>query len=95
MKVTGTRESFIKMLKERGVSNKLGIGRSTVSNWKRAFAGLDEKNMPTIDKMEEMLLKYGAVVQQEKVWELPTSTCVIIFLSSSLGTWDLLFNLLC
>ena len=71
-KVTnGTREAFLTMISERGVSNKLGIDRSVVSNWNRAMVGkVKDRSIPTLDKMEEMLLKYGAVVKQDKIWEL-------------------------
>lgn len=70
MKVTGTKQAFAQMLEQRGVYKKLGVSIPTVSNWKRALAGMDEKNMPTLDKMEEMLSKYGAAVVSEKVWQL-------------------------
>lgn len=66
MKIEGTREAFIQMLQERGVYKKLGVDRSTVSNWKRY---LDEGQTVSLDKMEEMLLKYGATVVKEKIWE--------------------------
>ncbi len=69
--ITGTKAAFIIMLQERGVYNKLGVDRSTVSNWKRALHGIDDRNKPTVEKMEEMLLKAGAHVLSEKVWDLP------------------------
>jgi len=67
--ITGTKEAFLKMLSERGVYKKLDVNRTTVSNWKRALSG-EGRYIPTIDKMEEMLLKYGAKIEQEKVWSL-------------------------
>lgn len=70
MVIKGTKQAFLRMLEERGVSNKLGVDRSTVSNWKRALSGEDEKYRPTLDKMEEMLLKYGATVKREKEWSV-------------------------
>lgn len=69
MKVTGTKEAFTAILKERGVYQKLGVSRATVSNWKRSLDGIGAQP-PTIDKMEEMLLRYGATVVREKVWEV-------------------------
>ena len=42
----------------------------TVSNQKRSLTINVDRNPPTLDKMEEMLLKYGAKVEQEKVWIL-------------------------
>ena len=62
MEVTGTKRAFLQMIKERGVYKKLGVSMPTVSNWKR------NPNRVTLDKMEEMLLKYGATVIQEKIW---------------------------
>lgn len=73
MEITGTREAFLYMLDERGVYKKLGVSISRVSNWKRALAGIDDNNKPTLDKMEEMLERYGAAVAREKVWKFKKS----------------------
>jgi hypothetical protein len=68
--IIGTKEAFIEMLKMENVHKVLGLSAPTVSNWRRALKG--KGNMkPTIDKMEEMLTKYGAVVANEKSWLLP------------------------
>ncbi|MNK30193.1 hypothetical protein D3C87_486080 [compost metagenome] len=67
MEVKGTKEAFVQMLSERGVYKKLGVDRSTVANWKTY---LKQGRSISLDKMEEMLLKYGASVVQEKVWEV-------------------------
>ena len=67
-KVSGTKGAFSTMLEERGVYKKLGVGRATVSNWKRYLAA---GQTVSIDKMEEMLLKYGATVLKEKIWQIP------------------------
>jgi transposase len=66
MEIKGTKEAFVQMLSERGVYKKLGVDRSTVANWKTY---LKEGRSISLDKMEEMLLKYGASVVQEKVWK--------------------------
>jgi hypothetical protein len=66
-KITGTREAFSMMIQERGVYKKLGVERSTVSGWKRY---LGEGVKISLDKMEEMLRKYGAVQVKEAVWEV-------------------------
>jgi hypothetical protein len=66
-KITGTREAFSMMIQERGVYKKLGVERSTVSGWKRYLA---EGVKISLDKMEEMLRKYGAVQVKEAVWEV-------------------------
>ena len=66
-KISGTREAFSTMIQERGVFKKLGVDRSTVSGWKiylKAGAKI------SIDKMEEMLRKYGAVQVKDAVWEV-------------------------
>lgn len=70
MKITGTREAFKAMLETPALSNILGVSRGTVANWKRSMEGIGEQNPPTLDKMEEMLLKYGATVVKEKVWNV-------------------------
>ena len=64
MEIVGTKEAFLNMLQERGVYKKLGVDRRTASNWKRYAA----EGKISLDKMEEMLIKYGAEVVQEKVW---------------------------
>lgn len=71
MKVTGTREAFRKLLDIPAVNKSLGVSRGTVANWKRAMEGVGDREPPTLDKMEEMLLKYGASVHMEKVWVMP------------------------
>lgn len=67
MQVSGTKEAFEVMLKERGVYKKLNIDRSTVSNY-RAY--LKAGTHISMDKMEQMLLKYGATIVKEKIWNL-------------------------
>jgi transcriptional regulator with XRE-family HTH domain len=71
MKITGTRQAFLKMLEVPAVNKALGVSRATVSNWKRSLEGIGDQNPPTLDKMEEMLTKYGATVVKEKVWKIP------------------------
>jgi hypothetical protein len=79
MKVTGTREAFLRMLSQRGVYRQLDVSRSTANNWKRALLGDDLNNIPTLDKMEELLNKFGAFVQTEKVWQLPELKTTVMF----------------
>lgn len=64
MEITGTKAAFLEMLKERGVYKKLGVSMPTVSNWKR------KPESVTLDKMEQMLQRYGAAVVQEKIWRI-------------------------
>ena len=65
MQVTGTKEAFAQMISERGVYKKLGVDVTTVSNWK---IYLKKGKSISLDKMEEMLIKAGATVAQDKVW---------------------------
>ncbi len=67
MQIEGTREAFAKMISERGVYKKLGVDVTTVSNWK---IYLKQGKSISLDKMEEMLIKSGAVVAREKVWNI-------------------------
>jgi hypothetical protein len=62
MIVIGTEKAFLEMLNERGVYKRLGVDRSTVSNWKK------QRQKVSLDKMEEMLVKAGASVVNEKSW---------------------------
>lgn len=71
MIVHGTKEAFFEMITERGVYKKLGVDKSTVSTWKLALRGSIDRQAPSLDKMEEMLSKYGAVVVSEKIWQIP------------------------
>lgn len=68
MKIDGTRAAFAAMLKVKGVHNILGESRFTVSNYRKY---LKEGRSISLDKMEEMLLRYGAKVVKEKQWKLP------------------------
>lgn len=67
MQVTGTKEAFEKMLEIPAVNKLLGVDSSTVANWKRYVR---EGRLISTDKMEEMLLRYGANVKREKVWDI-------------------------
>ena len=59
--------AFEQLLEVKAVHQYLGVSAPTVSNWKRY---LSEGKTVSLDKMEEMLLKFGARVKQEKVWEM-------------------------
>ena len=77
--ITGTKNAFIEMLKMENVHKVLGLSAPTVSNWRRALNGKGNM-MPTIDKMEEMLIKYGAEVATDKSWLLPTM-CITLLIN--------------
>lgn len=77
MQVTGTQQAFLKMLEEKNIHVKLGVAQPTAANWKRILVTGDTSNgRVSIDKMEEMLLKAGASVVVEKVWDLPGATAL-------------------
>jgi hypothetical protein len=67
MQVEGTRQAFEMMIQERGIYKKLGVERSTVAGWK---IYLREGKSISLDKMKEMLIKAGAIIVQEKVWNI-------------------------
>lgn len=67
MQIGGTREAFEALISQRGIYKLLGVQRSTVANWK---VYLKEGKSISLDKMEEMLVKAGAIVIQGKVWKL-------------------------
>lgn len=60
--ITGTREAFAQLISKRGIYKDFGVGRATISQWKKEGCSLG--------KMEEMLTKAGAKVVSEKVWIL-------------------------
>jgi len=74
MEVSGTRKAFEAMLEERGVFHKLGVDKSTVSNWK---IYLKQGKSISLDKMEEMLFRYGAQIETEVVWKLPKPSSAV------------------
>lgn len=74
MQVVGTREAFMALISQRGVYKLLDVDRSTVANWK---AYLREGKSISLDKMEEMLLKAGASVVSEKVWDVAVTPFII------------------
>lgn len=67
MQVIGTKQAFEAMISQRGVYKILGVSIPTVANWKRYLAS---GKCISLDKMEEMLQKYGAKVLKDKVWEV-------------------------
>lgn len=67
MEIVGTREAFKRLLEVPALYKYLDVDTSTVANWKRY---LRDGKLISTDKMEEMLLKYGAKIKQEKVWEI-------------------------
>jgi len=64
MVVIGTREAFLELISQKGFAAKYGVDKTLVSQWKKGT------RIPTIDKMETVLQLAGAVVVQEKVWDI-------------------------
>lgn len=67
--ITGTRDAFAILCSVKGVHKRLGVSASTVSGWKR-YLRTGEKI--SLDKMEEMLLKSGCLVEKNKIWDVPS-----------------------
>lgn len=67
MEIKGTREAFIALIHERGINKQLEVSPATVRGWRKRVT---EGALISLDKMEEMLLKAGASVVHEKVWEV-------------------------
>ena len=67
MEIEGTRAAFEMLISERGIYKRLGVDVTTVSNWK---IYLKQGKSISLDKMEEMLIRAGATVVQEKVWDI-------------------------
>lgn len=64
MEITGTKEAFLALVSQRGFAGKSGLDKTLVSLWSSG------KRVPTLDKMEEVLVKFGAHVVQDKVWDI-------------------------
>lgn len=60
------KEAYITMLEKRGVSNDIGLGRSTVSIIKRAIR--EEQKFPGDATMREQLTKAGWTCMQQELW---------------------------
>lgn len=64
MEVTGTREAFMALISQPGFARKYSWNKSLVSQWASG------ERVPTLDKMEEVLLIAGSTVVKEKVWDV-------------------------
>lgn len=60
-----TKEAFEQLIHTRAWYKDLGISEPAAGALKNNFA----KGKVTIDKMEEVLLKAGFTVKQEKLWQ--------------------------
>lgn len=66
-----TESAFIELLKVKGLSKKLGLLKCDVSIWKGVIEGkYPNKKLPSKEKMEKILKKYGAVKVTEEQWQI-------------------------
>jgi hypothetical protein len=90
MEIVGTKAAFLKMLEDFDLHKKLEISRSTVANYKRIMETGDTSNGDiTLNKMEQMLEKYGAVVAQEKAWKFSSVPTIhpVVHLNAQSGNF--------
>lgn len=62
-----TDAALSELINKRGIANELGINDSTLRAWRKR---LQEGRLPQ-EKKDEILLKAGYTVAQEKMWKLP------------------------
>jgi len=65
-----TEEAFKHVIGQSDCHAKTGVSHTLISQYRRWLKDGSYRTKPSIEKMEEMLLKYGAVVKQDKIWEL-------------------------
>lgn len=64
-----TEKAFKELLKVKGLAKKLNILKSDVSIWKGVINGkYPNKKLPSKEKMESLLIKYGSQKVKEEVW---------------------------
>jgi hypothetical protein len=64
--IEGTKEAFLILINQKGFAKRYDYGKSAVSCWKN-YA---RDGKLSIDKMEEVLTKCGAVKSQDTIWKL-------------------------
>jgi len=67
MQIEGTRQAFNLLIQERGIYKRLGVDRSTVATWK---IYLNDGKKISLDKMNEILIRGGAEMKQDALWEI-------------------------
>ena len=64
-----TKNAFLEMLKNKGLAKKLDIPKCDISIWKSIAEGKNQnKKLPSIEKMEKLLILYGAEKAREEEW---------------------------
>ncbi len=68
-----TKQAFENIIFRSDFHQKTHLAHSRISQYRRYIEGNTSVNFrkPTIEHMEELLLKYGAKVITEKTWDLP------------------------
>lgn len=61
-----TKEAFRKVIEDKAILDKIGINDSTGRSIRKRF---NDGNLST-DKMEDILIKAGATIKQEKMWKI-------------------------
>ena len=64
-----TKKAFLEMLKTKGLAKKLDIQKCDISIWRSIAEGKNQnKKFPSIEKMERLLILYGAKKIVEEKW---------------------------
>lgn len=65
-----TIQAFKHVISQRDCHERTGMSYSIISKYRRWAEGKEDGKKPTIDKMEEIIAAYGAVVVQDKIWKV-------------------------
>ena len=69
MEINGTKKAFQTLINQKAVSNILGVGRGTVSVWKKRIE--EDGVYPTEKTMMKFLKKAGAkIIKEVVIWKL-------------------------
>ena len=64
-----TKKAFLEMLKTKGLAKKLDIPKCDISTQRSISEGKNQnKKFPSIEKMEKVLILYGAEKAMEEEW---------------------------
>jgi len=65
-----TLEIFKYIIYQANCHQRTGVDYATISLYRRWLEGATKGRKPTIEKMEEIIVRYGATVIQDKLWKL-------------------------
>ena len=64
-----TKNAFLELLKTKGLAKKLDIQKCDISIWRSIAEGKNQnKKFPSSEKMEKLLILYGAEKAMEEEW---------------------------